>query len=149
MGKWLNELRKAEEISGSGPTGYRQNRQNPYPKPSSDGFVSSVSGSSGPHSEFSSPAGDDCSDGDRASPESQAAGNAPWSGDTGLPVSDSPDAVLPPPGDSAESRLAIIPSLDDLEERAALVEYGAGVPREWAEGFARLDLAAPPKGLRR
>ena len=24
---------------------------------------------------------------------------------------------------------------DDFEERAALVEYGAGVPREWAEGF--------------
>ena len=33
---------------------------------------------------------------------------------------------------------------DDLEERAALVEYGAGVPREWAEGFARLDCAKPP-----
>jgi hypothetical protein len=26
------------------------------------------------------------------------------------------------------------------------VEYGAGVPREWAEGFARLDLAQPPPG---
>ena len=35
---------------------------------------------------------------------------------------------------------------DDLEERAALVEYGAGVPREWAEGFARLDCAKPPQG---
>ena len=33
---------------------------------------------------------------------------------------------------------------DDLEERAALVEYGAGVPREWAEGFARLDCTHPP-----
>ncbi len=35
---------------------------------------------------------------------------------------------------------------DDLEERAALVEYGAGVPREWAEGFARLDCTKPPPG---
>ena len=26
----------------------------------------------------------------------------------------------------------------DFEERAALIEYGAGVPREWAEGYARL-----------
>ena len=35
----------------------------------------------------------------------------------------------------------------DFEERAALVEYGAGVPREWAEGFARLDCAKPPPGF--
>jgi|APSaa5957512535_1039671.scaffolds.fasta_scaffold117459_1 hypothetical protein len=25
----------------------------------------------------------------------------------------------------------------DFDERAAIIEYGAGVPREWAEGFAR------------
>jgi hypothetical protein len=30
------------------------------------------------------------------------------------------------------------------EERAAIVEYGAGVPRAWAEGFARLDPVRPP-----
>jgi hypothetical protein len=30
------------------------------------------------------------------------------------------------------------------EERAAIVEYGAGVPRSWAEGFACLDPARPP-----
>ena len=35
----------------------------------------------------------------------------------------------------------------DYEERAALVEYGAGVPRDWAEGFARLDLASPSNGF--
>jgi hypothetical protein len=35
----------------------------------------------------------------------------------------------------------------DLEERAALVEYGAGVPREWAEGFARLNLASAAPGF--
>ena len=36
---------------------------------------------------------------------------------------------------------------DSFEERAALVEYGAGVPREWAEGFARLNFAHPPMGF--
>jgi hypothetical protein len=30
------------------------------------------------------------------------------------------------------------------EERAAIVEYGVGVPRAWAEGFARLDPTRPP-----
>jgi len=29
-------------------------------------------------------------------------------------------------------------------ERAAIVEYDGCVPREWAEGFARLDAARPP-----
>jgi hypothetical protein len=36
---------------------------------------------------------------------------------------------------------------DELAERAALVEYGAGVPRDWAEGFARLDRTCPPNGF--
>ena len=76
-----------------------------------------------------------------------AAGDAPRSGDTGLPVSNRPDVALPLQGDSAESRMPIIPSRDDFEERAALVEYGAGVPRDWAEGFARLDLVKPPEGF--
>jgi hypothetical protein len=31
-----------------------------------------------------------------------------------------------------------------FDERAAILEYDAGVPREWAEGFARLDGLAPP-----
>ncbi len=40
---------------------------------------------------------------------------------------------------------------DDEDERAALVEEGAGVPRAWAEGFARLlpdhpPADVPPKG---
>ena len=34
----------------------------------------------------------------------------------------------------------------DFEERAALIEFGANVPREWAEGFAKLNLSAPPPG---
>jgi len=36
---------------------------------------------------------------------------------------------------------------ENFEERAALVEYGADVPRDWAEGFARLAVAPPPAGL--
>jgi hypothetical protein len=33
------------------------------------------------------------------------------------------------------------------EERAAIVEYDADVPRSWAEGYARLDPAHPPTGV--
>ena len=36
---------------------------------------------------------------------------------------------------------------DQQEERAAIVEYDAGVPRAWAEGFARLEGMAPPAGI--
>jgi hypothetical protein len=36
---------------------------------------------------------------------------------------------------------------EDRGERAALVEYGAGVPRAWAEGFAALCTMAPPAGF--
>lgn len=39
------------------------------------------------------------------------------------------------------------PLADDFDERAALVEIGASVPREWAEGFARLQVASPPAGI--
>ena len=35
----------------------------------------------------------------------------------------------------------------DFEERAAIIEDGSGVPREWAEGFARLDLSNRPRGF--
>ena len=62
-------------------------------------------------------------------------------------VPNSPDTASPASGDSAASPRAVIASRDDFEERAALIEYGAGVPREWAEGFARLDMASPPRGL--
>jgi hypothetical protein len=41
----------------------------------------------------------------------------------------------------------LISRAQETEERAALVQYGAGVPREWAEGFARLDRASPPRGF--
>jgi hypothetical protein len=39
------------------------------------------------------------------------------------------------------------PNAADLEERAAIIEYGAGVPRAWAEGFAALCSMPPPPGF--
>jgi len=36
---------------------------------------------------------------------------------------------------------------DDLHERAALVEYGANVPRRWAQGFAALCTMPAPTGF--
>jgi hypothetical protein len=33
------------------------------------------------------------------------------------------------------------------EERASIIEFDAGVPREWAEALARLDPARPPAGV--
>jgi hypothetical protein len=39
------------------------------------------------------------------------------------------------------------PESDDLAERAALVEYGAGVPRAWAEGFVALVSMPAPNGF--
>ena len=46
---------------------------------------------------------------------------------------------IPRPTDGA---LAIWGEVE--EERAAIVEYEAGIPRAWAEGFARLDPDRPP-----
>lgn len=39
------------------------------------------------------------------------------------------------------------PSAEDFEERAAVAEVDAGVPREWAEGFARLQVTKPPASV--
>jgi hypothetical protein len=36
---------------------------------------------------------------------------------------------------------------DDLDERAALIEEGAGVPRSWAEGYTALCTMPPPAGF--
>src|SRR5438132_7231861 len=36
------------------------------------------------------------------------------------------------------------PSTARAEERAAIIEYDAGIPRAWAEGFSRLDPVRPP-----
>lgn len=35
----------------------------------------------------------------------------------------------------------------DFEERAAIIEHDGGIPREWAEGFARLDAMKPLAGF--
>jgi hypothetical protein len=130
MGKWLNELRQADEISGNGAAGYRQNRQNLRPKPSEEGSVSSVSSLPSRFAEFSPPG-----------PESQTARNAPRTSDDASRAPERPPNRSDATADSGES------AADRFEERAALIEYGAGVPREWAEGFARLDLASPPVGF--
>jgi hypothetical protein len=38
----------------------------------------------------------------------------------------------------------VIRANENFDERAALVEHGADVPRDWAEGFARLAVAPSP-----
>jgi hypothetical protein len=52
-------------------------------------------------------------------------------------------------GDSERSEKSEItpPAFDDPDERAALVECGAGVPRSWAEGFAALCTMPAPTGI--
>jgi hypothetical protein len=45
------------------------------------------------------------------------------------------------------SATAIAAPADVFEERAGIVEYDVGVPREWAEGLARLDCLAPSAGI--
>jgi hypothetical protein len=45
------------------------------------------------------------------------------------------------------TEIGVTPNAEDaFVERAALIQVGAGVPRSWAEGFARLDPARPPVG---
>jgi hypothetical protein len=36
---------------------------------------------------------------------------------------------------------------EEIEERAALVEFGAGVPRKWAEGYVALCAMRSPPGF--
>ena len=43
--------------------------------------------------------------------------------------------------------VAVVAGHDEFEERAALIEYGASVPRAWAEGFARLNCVNPIDGF--
>src|SRR5438477_10504152 len=51
-------------------------------------------------------------------------------------------AVLVPP-----SRASTPADPDELDERAALIEFGANVPRRWAEGYVALCSMAPPSGF--
>jgi hypothetical protein len=67
------------------------------------------------------------------------------------------EAAAPPPPELLDRLRAAKPALlallsdkaagpdeGDFAERAAIVEFNGGIPRAWAEGFARLDCAAPP-----
>ena len=51
-------------------------------------------------------------------------------------------AVLVPP-----SRASTPTDPDELDELAALIEFGANVPRRWAEGYAALCSMTPPAGF--
>jgi hypothetical protein len=140
MGKWLNELRKAGEISGNGPNDCRQNRQNPV----DGGFVSSVSRSSSPHSEILGAAAGAHAvvvvvGGPKTERDASTRGNGK-NRPHDTTFTDSTNLGAEPP-------LPVFSNANDFEERAALVEDGTGAPREWCEGFARLDLATPPTGF--
>lgn len=39
------------------------------------------------------------------------------------------------------------PSALDLTERAAIIQEAAKVPRDWADGFAKLEAMGPPRGV--
>ena len=64
----------------------------------------------------------------------------PWNEKSAL---GSPDEGL----NSFNSFLSLPTDADDLEERAALVECGANVPRRWVEGFAALSSMPAPTGF--
>ena len=65
---------------------------------------------------------------------------------TAAPV---PEPVSAPVISDHEDRVAQIDAADpgDPEERAAIIEEGAEVPRAWAEGFAALCAMPPPAGF--
>jgi hypothetical protein len=52
-----------------------------------------------------------------------------------------------PVGHFSASVPPVLNASDDLAERTAIIEEGAGVPREWAEGFAQLSIMPPPEGV--
>ena len=51
--------------------------------------------------------------------------------------------LRPPPRETADAAQ----DAGDLDERAALVEYGANIPRRWAEGFAAMASMPAPTGF--
>lgn len=64
------------------------------------------------------------------------------------------EAAAPPPAHVIDALrqakadlLALLTASPDFEERAAIVEHAGGVPREWAEGFARLCTMPAPAHL--
>ena len=57
-------------------------------------------------------------------------------------VAGPPEPATAPPLPAAERAFATWGEAE--EERAAIVEHDGSIPREWAEGFARLDPDRPP-----
>jgi hypothetical protein len=63
-------------------------------------------------------------------------------------VSRSVNSVTAPPQPSAKPLDRAPATWEDAkEERAAIVEYDGGIPRTWAEGFARLHPDRAPAGV--
>ena len=59
-------------------------------------------------------------------------------------------ATEPRAGPQSVANVASVAAPDPnmaFEERVAIVEYDAGASREWAEGFARLDVSRPIPGF--
>jgi len=61
-------------------------------------------------------------------------------------MSRSPTTEQRQPRQFVSSPISSSPALDadEVAERAALIEFGADVPREWAEGFSKLNPDRPP-----
>ena len=51
------------------------------------------------------------------------------------------------PARQRQCLLAQVAITDDFEERAAIIEYEAGVPRPWAEGFAHMLIMPRPEAV--
>jgi hypothetical protein len=77
-------------------------------------------------------------------PNIGTAGVAPRDRTGAMPCTGS-DAVSEIAGEGSPREIPCIRDLD--EERAAIVEFEAGIPREWAEGFAQLDPEDPPAAV--
>jgi hypothetical protein len=61
---------------------------------------------------------------------------------------DEPTRAGGPGGDPAQRDDELAAACDDFdEERAAIIEFDGGVPRPWAEAFARLDPERPRDGI--
>jgi hypothetical protein len=76
---------------------------------------------------------------------------APYIGEGAAATSATPatsdNAVRNPPTDQKVASVADVASTgwgDAQEERAAIVEYDGGAPRNWAEALARLDPSENP-----
>ena len=51
------------------------------------------------------------------------------------------------PHSDGPAETAAAPDVNGVEERAAIVEEGAGCPRGWAEWFARIEASGVPRGV--